>query len=78
MAGFREGSGLRSEGGIRSGLEETDLPGSLVHSNDVTLAEAATEPPTGVWNWIGGSGLFDCLAGGGVLVDIVGGSVGWD
>lgn len=48
MVGFIKGSGLRSEGGMRSGLEDPHLPGFLVYSTDVILLETGTEPTAGV------------------------------
>lgn len=46
MAGFMEGSGVRSEGGIRSGLEDLDLSTDFkpVETGDVSTA-ALTECP---------------------------------
>lgn len=43
-----KGSGLRSEGGMRSGLEVPDLLGFLVSSTDFILPETGTEPTDGV------------------------------
>lgn len=43
-----KGSGLRSEGGIRSGLEDPDLLGFLVNSTDFILPETGTDPTAGV------------------------------
>lgn len=48
VVGFMKGSGLRSEGGMRSGLEDPDLLGFLVNSSDFILPETATEPTAGV------------------------------
>ncbi len=47
VVGFMKGSGLRSEGGMRSGLEDPDLLGLLVNS-DFILPETGTEPTAGV------------------------------
>lgn len=44
MVGFMKGSGLRSEGGIRSGLGDPDLLGFLVDSTGFVLPETGTEP----------------------------------
>lgn len=41
VAGFIDGSGLRSEGGIRSGLEDVDLLGFWVNSTDFMLKETS-------------------------------------
>lgn len=41
VAGFSDGSGLRSEGGIRSGLEDVDLLGFWVNSTDFMLKETS-------------------------------------
>lgn len=46
--GFMKGSGLRSEGGMSSGLEEADLMGFLVKSSDFILPETGIEPTAGV------------------------------
>lgn len=43
-----KGSGLRSAGGIRSGLEDLDLLGFLVNSSDFVLPDRGTEPTAGV------------------------------
>lgn len=39
MVGFKKGSGLRSEGGMRSGLEDPDLLGFMVNSAEFTVTE---------------------------------------
>lgn len=46
MAGFMEGSGVRSEGGIRSGLEDLDLSTDFkpVETGDVSTAGLAERP----------------------------------
>lgn len=41
---FMNGSGLRSDGGMRSGLEDPDLLRFLVNSSDFVLPNAVTEP----------------------------------
>lgn len=43
-----KGSGLRSEGGMRSGLEDPHLPGFLMYSTDFTLPETGTDPTAGL------------------------------
>lgn len=43
-----KGSGLRSAGGMRSGLEDPDLLGFLVNSTDFVLPDTGTEPTAGV------------------------------
>lgn len=44
MVGFTKGSGLRSQGGMRSGLEDPDLFGFWVNSTDVILPETGAVP----------------------------------
>lgn len=46
VVGFMSGSGLRSEGGMRSGLEDPDLPAFLV--NSAVFIETGAEPAAGV------------------------------
>lgn len=64
VAGFIEGSGLRSDGGIRSGLEDVDLPVFWVNSTGCMLRE-----PSPVLSNVGFSceldtGLSEALGGG--------------
>lgn len=42
-----KGSGLRSEGGMWSGLQDGDLLGFLVNSTDFILPETGIEPTAG-------------------------------
>lgn len=78
VMGFRKGSGLRSEGGMRSGLEDPDLHWFLVYSVDFRFPETGTEAAAGVCGF--GAGLLECppSARGGVLLGHVLGSAGWD
>lgn len=69
VVGFMKGSGLRSEGGMRSGLEDPDLLGFLVNSTDFTLPDIGTEPTCEL-----GAGLLEWLVRGGVLLVLVFGS----
>lgn len=48
VVGFMKGSGLRSEGGMRSGLEDPDLLGFWVNSTDFILPETGVVPTAGV------------------------------
>lgn len=48
MLGFKKGSGLRSDGGMRSGLEGLDLLAFAGHSIDVIPAETGVEPTVGL------------------------------
>lgn len=49
-----KGSGLRSVGGMWSGLEGADLLGFLVNSTDFILSEPGTEPAVTVLTcWVG-------------------------
>lgn len=74
--GFMKGSGLRSVGGIRSGLEDPDLLGFLVNSTGFRLPETVAEPA--VWSCKLGAGLLEWPVRGGVLLEAVFGSVDWD
>lgn len=78
VVGFMKGSGLRSEGGMWSGLEDADLLGFLVNSADFTLPETGTEPAAGVCTCELGAGLLEWPARGGVLLEAAFGSVDWD
>lgn len=78
MVGFIKGSGLRSAGGMWSGLEGADLLGFLVTSADFILSETGTEPTVAVLTCGVGAMLLEWPARGGVLLVVAFGSVHWD
>ena len=75
MLGINDGSGLRSQGGIKSGLEVPDLLGLLVHADGVW-----SKPSIGAAKWLFGTRSSDWLASarGGVLAERAGELEGCD
>lgn len=71
VVGFMKGSGLRSKGGMRSGLEEADLIVFLVKSSDFKLPDREIGPAAGVSHCELAAGLLAWATRGAVLmVDI--------
>lgn len=74
---FIKGSGLRSEGGMRSGLEDADFIVFFVKSSDFILPDRGIRLTAGVSLCELVAGLLAWLAKGGVLLEDVFESVDW-
>lgn len=69
VVGFMKGSGLRSKGGIRSGLEEADLIVFLVKSSDFILPDTVIGTFDGVSHCEFADGFLAWPARGAVLLE---------
>lgn len=69
VVGFMKGSGLRSKGGMRSGLEEADLIVFLVKSSDSILPDTGIGPAAGISHCELVAGLLAWPARGAVLLE---------